>query len=36
MIGAAGRLYMSGRTGDVERGLAEIERVLAGIEGRKA
>jgi hypothetical protein len=36
MIGAAGRLYMSGRTADVERGLAEIERVLAGIEGRKA
>jgi hypothetical protein len=35
MIGAAGRLYMSGSTGDVERGLAEIERVLAGIEGRK-
>ena len=36
MIGAAGRLYMSGTTADVERGLAEIERVLAGIEGRKA
>ena len=36
MIGAAGRLYMSGKTVDVERGLAEIERVLAGIEGRKA
>jgi hypothetical protein len=35
MIGAAGRLYMSGKTADVERGLAEIERVLAGIEGRK-
>ncbi len=35
MIGAAGRLYMSGKTTDVERGLAEIERVLAGIEGRK-
>ena len=33
MIGAAGRLYMSGKTADVERGLAEIERVLAGIEG---
>jgi hypothetical protein len=33
---AAGRLYMSGKTADVERGLAEIERVLAGIEGRKA
>ena len=36
MIGAAGRLYMSGKTADVEMGLAEIERVLAGIEGRKA
>src|SRR5689334_23106162 len=36
MIGAAGRLYMSGRTADVERGLAEIEDVLAGIEGRKS
>ena len=35
MIGAAGRVYMSGKTADVERGLAEIERVLAGIEGRK-
>ncbi len=36
MIGAAGRLYMSGTTAEVERGLAEIERVLAGIEGRNA
>lgn len=36
MIGAAGRLYMSGTTADVERGLAEIERVLAGIAGRTA
>ena len=36
MIGAAGRLYMSGKTADVERGLAEIERVLAGIQGRTA
>ena len=36
MIGAAGRLYMSGTTADVETGLAEIERVLAEIEGRKA
>lgn len=36
MIGAAGRLYMSGTTADVERGLAEIERVLAGIGGRTA
>lgn len=34
MIGAAGRVYMSGKTADVERGLAEIERVLASIEGR--
>ncbi|WP_421695743.1 microcompartment protein [Aestuariivirga sp.] len=36
MIGAAGRLYMSGRTADVQRGLAEIEHVLAGIRGRAA
>jgi hypothetical protein len=36
MIGAAGRLYMSGKTADVERALAEIERVLAGVEGRNA
>jgi hypothetical protein len=36
MIGAAGRLYMSGKTADVERGLAQIERILAGIKGRKA
>ena len=35
MIGAAGRVYMSGKTADVERGLAEIERVLAGIGGRQ-
>ena len=35
MIGAAGRVYMSGTTADVERGLAEIERVLAGIGGRE-
>jgi hypothetical protein len=35
MIGAAGRVYMSGKTVDVERGLAEIERVLAGIGGRQ-
>jgi hypothetical protein len=35
MIGAAGRLYMSGETAEVEKALAEIERVLAGIEGRK-
>ena len=36
MIGAAGRLYMSGTTVDVTLALAETERVLAGIEGRKA
>lgn len=36
MIGAAGRVYMSGTTADVERGLAEIERVLAGLEGRSS
>lgn len=35
MIGAAGRVYMSGKTEEVERGLAEIERVLAGIGGRE-
>lgn len=35
MIGAAGRVYMSGKNADVERGLAEIERVLASIEGRE-
>ena len=35
MIGAAGRVYMSGKSADVERGLAEIERVLATIEGRE-
>jgi hypothetical protein len=36
MIGAAGRLYMSGATADVQKGLAEIQRVLAGIQGRAA
>lgn len=35
MIGAAGRLYMSGTTADVEKGLAGIKQLLAGIEGRK-
>jgi hypothetical protein len=35
MIGAAGRLYMSGAKDDVERGLAEIEKTLAGISGRQ-
>lgn len=34
MIGAAGRLYMSGRTADVTMALAEIERVLGSIKGR--
>ena len=36
MIGAAGRLYMSGTTADVKTGLAEITRVLASIKGRSA
>lgn len=36
MIGAAGRLYMSGKTADVKLGLAEIERVLSSIKGRAA
>lgn len=36
MIGAAGRVYMSGKTADVERGLAEMARVLAGIGGRES
>jgi hypothetical protein len=36
MIGAAGRVYMSGKTEDVETGLAEIERILTGISGRQA
>lgn len=36
MIGAAGRVYMSGTSADVERGLAGIERVLAGIGGRES
>ena len=34
MIGAAGRLYMSGSTADVQTGLARIEQVLATIGGR--
>jgi hypothetical protein len=34
MIGAAGRVYMSGSTADVLRARDEITRVLAGIEGR--
>ena len=35
MIGAAGRLYMSGTSADVQKGLAAIEQILAGIDGRK-
>ncbi len=35
MIGAAGRVYMSGKTEDVERGLARMEEVLASIGGRE-
>jgi hypothetical protein len=35
MIGAAGRVYMSGSTEDVLRARDEIERVLAGVEGRQ-
>lgn len=34
MIGAAGRVYMAGTTAEVARGLAEIGRVLAALEGR--
>jgi len=34
MIGAAGRLYMSGTTAQVKQGLVEIEKVLASIKGR--
>ena len=34
MIGAAGRLYMAGKTADVAAGLGEIQRVLAAIKGR--
>jgi hypothetical protein len=36
MIGAAGRLYMSGQTEDVSKGLDEIEHVLGNIKGRAA
>ena len=35
MIGAAGRVYMSGSTADVVRARNEITRVLAGVEGRE-
>jgi hypothetical protein len=34
MIGASGRLYIAGTTEGVGRAAAEIERLLAGIEGR--
>ena len=34
MIGAAGRIYLSGATADVERARDEITRVLGAIEGR--
>ncbi len=36
MIGAAGRVYMSGKTKDVETALAGMERILASIKGRDA
>jgi len=35
MIGASGRLYIAGTTDGVGRAAAEIERLLAGIEGRE-
>lgn len=35
MIGAAGRLYLSGSTDDVLRARQAIEQVLSGIEGRE-
>jgi hypothetical protein len=35
MIGAAGRVYLSGSTEEVLRARTEIERVLAAVEGRK-
>jgi hypothetical protein len=35
MIGASGRLYIAGTTDGVSRAAAEIERLLAGIEGRE-
>ena len=34
MIGAAGRVYLSGRTASIERARDEITRVLSAIEGR--
>ena len=35
MIGASGRLYLSGTTADVQRAQKAIEQVLSGIEGRE-
>jgi hypothetical protein len=35
MIGAAGRVYMSGDTEDVVRARDEITRVLGSVEGRE-
>jgi hypothetical protein len=35
MIGASGRLYIAGTTDGVSKAAAEIERLLAGIEGRE-
>jgi hypothetical protein len=35
MIGASGRVYMSGRTVDVLRARDEITAILAGVEGRQ-
>jgi len=34
MIGAAGRVYLSGTTGDIVRAREEIMRVLEGVRGR--
>jgi len=34
MIGAAGRVYLSGTTGDIVRAREEIMRVLGGVRGR--
>ena len=36
MIGAAGRVYLSGKTDSVKKGLARIEQILASIVGRAA
>jgi len=36
MIGASGRLYIAGTSPGVGRAAEEIERLLAGIEGREA